>query len=162
MMSIKNIVLALGLASTSSAVRLQSQSIFDDIGDWASGAADDASNWTKGAVHDASKWTEGATHDASNWTKGAVNDASKWTKGAALDASNWTKGAAHDTANWTEGAVNDTGKFLNKETDTIVSAVVGSLTADGLRRLGTEAGEAAEQAIEEGLATAAETPIPPI
>ena len=110
MMSIKNIVLALGLASTSSAVRLQSQSIFDDIGDW-----------TSGAVHSAKKWTEGAADSASH----AVDSASKWT----------------------EGAVNDTGKFLDHEKDTITSAVVGAVTADGLRRLGTEAGEAAEHAV---------------
>ena len=139
-MSIKNIILALGLASTSSAVRLQSQGFFDDIGDAISGAAHDASNWTKGAVHDATKWTDGAVHDASHWTKGA----------------------AHDAAHWTKGAVNDTGKALNKEKDTIVNAVTGAVTSDGLRRLGTEAKEVAEEAAEEGLASAAETPIPPV
>ena len=139
-MSIKNIILALGLASTSSAVRLQSQGFFDDIGGAISGAVDDASNWTKGAVHDAKKWTDGAVHDASHWTKGA----------------------AHDAAHWTKGAVNDTGKALNKEKDTIVNAVTGAVTSDGLRRLGTEAKEVAEEAAEEGLASAAETPIPPV
>ena len=128
-MSIKNIILALGLASTSSAVRLQSQGFFDDIGGAISGAVDDASNWTKGAVHDAKKWTDGA---------------------------------AHDTAHWTKGAVNDTGKFLNKEKDTFVSAVTGAVTSEGLSKLGTEAKEVAEEAAEEGLASAAETPIPPV
>ena len=161
-MSITNIILALGLASTSSAVRLQSQSWFSDIGDAISGAADDASNWTKGAVHDASDTISGAADDASDWTKGAVTDASHWTKGAVHDASHWTKGAAHDTAHWTKGAVNDTGKFLNKEKDTIVNAVTGQVTADGLRRLGTEAGEAAEEGAEEALASAAEAGIPPV
>ena len=161
-MSIKNIILALGLASTSSAVRLQSQGFFDDIGGAISGAVDDASNWTKGAVHDAKKWTDGATRDASDWTKGAVHDAKKWTDGAVHDASHWTKGAAHDAAHWTKGAVNDTGKALNKEKDTIVNAVTGAVTSEGLRRLGTEAKEVAEEAAEEGLASAAETPIPPV
>merc|ERR1712223_1211047 len=50
MMNIKNITLAIGVVSSASAVRLQSQDVFSDIGDWVSGAADDIGDWTVGAA----------------------------------------------------------------------------------------------------------------
>merc|ERR1712241_435135 len=49
-MNIKNITLAVGVVSSASAVRLQSQDVFSDIGDWVGGAADDIGDWTVGAA----------------------------------------------------------------------------------------------------------------
>ena len=51
---------------------------------------------------------------------------------------------------------------MDHEKDTITGAVVSTFTADRLSKLGTEAGEAAEHAVVEGLETAAETGIPPV
>merc|ERR1739844_237938 len=102
-MNIKNIAFALGVATTVSAVRLQSQDVFDDVGDWFKGAAEDTGKWTEGAVNDAADWTEGA---------------------------------GNDIADWTEGAVNDIGDFFKKEGDTMVAAVTGVFTSEGLKKLG--------------------------
>merc|ERR1711879_305545 len=60
MMSLRNITFALGAISTVSAVRLTSTTIFDDAGDWVSGAVDDVSDWTEGAANDIGDWTVGA------------------------------------------------------------------------------------------------------
>ena len=125
MMSITNIVLAFGIATTTSAVRLQSQSqsIFDDIGHWASKAADDTADWSTKAL---------------------------------TDIGDTTIDGANKVGHWSEGAVNDVGKFFDKEGNTMVGAVTGVFTAEGIKKLGT----ALETQAEEGLATAAEAPIP--
>merc|ERR1712223_1991145 len=52
-MSLRNITFALGAVSAVSAGRLTSTTIFDDAGDWVSGAVDDAADWTEGAADDA-------------------------------------------------------------------------------------------------------------
>merc|ERR1711879_1078515 len=71
-----NTTLALALATTTSAVKITSTNVFDDIGS----AFDDAYDWTKGAVNDAGDWIEGAGTDAYDWTKGAVYDIGDFAK----------------------------------------------------------------------------------
>merc|ERR1712051_187652 len=82
MMSNTYIVLALGIANTTSAVRLQSQDVFYlvEIGDWLDGAAIDIGNWTEGAFEDLGDWTEGAFVDFGDWTEGAAIDTGDWIK----------------------------------------------------------------------------------
>ena len=67
-MNIRNITLTIGAVSSASAVRLQSQDIFSDMGDWFSGAAEDVGDWTVGAVGDIGDWTVGAAEDIGDWT----------------------------------------------------------------------------------------------
>merc|ERR1712187_38937 len=87
LMNFRNITLALTLAATSSAIKLNSSNVFDDIGD----AFDDAYDWTKGAVNDAGDWMEGAANDAYDWTVGAADDAYNWTVDAADDIADFAK-----------------------------------------------------------------------
>merc|ERR1711997_44348 len=71
MMSNTYIVLALGIATMTSAIRLQSQDVFYlvEIGDWLDGAAIDLGDWTEGAFVDFGDWTEGAAIDTEDWIK---------------------------------------------------------------------------------------------
>merc|ERR1711997_565411 len=71
MMSNTYIVLALGIATMTSAIRLQSQDVFYlvEIGDWLDGAAIDIGDWTEGAFEDLGDWTEGAFVDFGDWIK---------------------------------------------------------------------------------------------
>merc|ERR1712117_156015 len=87
LMNFRNTTLALTLAATSSAIKLNSSNVFDDIGD----AFDDAYDWTKVAVNDAGEWMEGATNDAYAWTVDAADDAYDWTVDAADDIANFAK-----------------------------------------------------------------------
>ena len=75
-MNFRNTTLALALAGASSAIKITSTNVFDDIGN----AFDDAYDWTKGAVNDAGDWIEGAGTDAYDWTKGAVYDIGDFAK----------------------------------------------------------------------------------
>merc|ERR1719433_1141126 len=70
-MNFRNTTLALTIAATSSAVKITSTNVFDDIGN----AFDDAYNWTMKAGNDAEDWVEGAATGAYDWTVGATNDA---------------------------------------------------------------------------------------
>merc|ERR1712156_237210 len=87
LMNFRNTTLALTLAATSSAIKLNSSNVFDDIGD----AFDDAYDWSKGAVNDAGEWMEGAANDAVDWMEGAANDAYDWSEGAADDIADFAK-----------------------------------------------------------------------
>merc|ERR1712051_665826 len=102
MMSNTYIVLALGIATTTIAVRLQSQDVFYlvEIGDWLDGAAIDIGDWTEGAFEDLGDWTEGAFEDLGDWTEGAFVDFGDWTEEAFVDFGDWTEEAAIDTGDW--------------------------------------------------------------
>merc|ERR1712156_241282 len=76
LMNFRNTTLTLTLAATSSAIKLNSSNVFDDIGD----AFDDAYDWTKGAVNDAGEWMEGASDDAYAWTVDAADDIANFAK----------------------------------------------------------------------------------
>merc|ERR1711997_1206178 len=93
MMSNTYIVLALGIATMTSAIRLQSQDVFYlvEIGDWLDGAAIDIGDWTEVAFEDLGDWTEGAFVDFGDWTEGAFVDFGDWTEGAAIDTGDWIK-----------------------------------------------------------------------
>ena len=101
-MNIKNITLAIGVVSSASAVRLQSQDVFSDIGDWVSGAAEDVGDWTVGAVGDIGDWTVGAANSIADFasdetdaivggvtgvfTEKALESAWDWAKTGAVEA----------------------------------------------------------------------------
>merc|ERR1719492_38374 len=87
LMNFRNTTIALTIAATSSAVKITSTNVFDDIGN----AFDDAYNWTMKAGNDAEDWMEGAATDAYDWTVGATNDAYDWTVNAADDIADFAK-----------------------------------------------------------------------
>merc|ERR1712223_1461546 len=90
-MSFKNVILALGFATTTSAVKLQSQDVWYlvEIGDLLDEAAIDIGDWTEGAAIDIGNWTEGAFADLGDWTEGAFADLGDWSEGAFEDTGDW-------------------------------------------------------------------------
>ena len=91
-MNFRITTLALALAATSSAIKIKSTDVFDDIGD----AFLDAAEWTGGAAYDAADWIGGAANDAYDWSKGAANDAYDWSEGAANSIADFAK----DNQDW--------------------------------------------------------------
>ena len=75
-MNFRNRSIALTLAATSSAIKLSSSNVFDDIGD----AFDDAYDYSKGIVDDAGEWMEGAVDDTYSWTVDAADDIANFAK----------------------------------------------------------------------------------
>merc|ERR1719195_53025 len=80
-MNFRITTLALALAATSSAIKIKSTDVFDDIGD---------------AFLDAAEWIGGAANDAYDWSKGAANDAYDWSEGAANSIADFAK----DNQDW--------------------------------------------------------------
>merc|ERR1719492_338444 len=76
LMNFRNTTIALTIAATSSAVKITSTNVFDDIGN----AFDDAYNWTMKAGNDAEDWMEGAANDAYDWTVNAADDIADFAK----------------------------------------------------------------------------------
>merc|ERR1711893_535197 len=99
MMKFKKITLAIGVVSSASAVRLQSQDVFSDIGDWVSGAAEDVGDWAVGDIGD---WTVGAANSIADFasdetdaivggvtgvfTAKGIENAWDWAKTGAVEA----------------------------------------------------------------------------
>ena len=90
-MNIKNITLAIGVVSSASAVRLQSQDVFSDIGDWVSGAAGDIGDWTVGAANSIADFASDETDAIVGGVTGvftgkALESAWDWAKTGAVEA----------------------------------------------------------------------------
>ena len=92
-MNIKKITLAIGVVSSASAitVRLESQDIFSDIGDWVSGAAYDIGDWTVGAANSVADFASDETNTIVGGVTGVltakgIENAWDWAKTGAVEA----------------------------------------------------------------------------
>ena len=90
-MNIKNITLAIGVVSSASAVRLQSQDFFSDIGDWVSGAATDFGDWTVGAANSVADFASDETDTIVGGVTGVftakgIENAWDWAKTGTVEA----------------------------------------------------------------------------
>ena len=90
-MNIKNITLAIGAVSSANSVRLQSQDVFSDIGDWVSGAATDVADWTVGAANSVADFASDQTDAVVGGVTGVLTEKSlesawDWLSTGAVEA----------------------------------------------------------------------------
>ena len=118
--------------------------IFDDAGDWLSGAGDtildtatDAYNETGKGLDKAGNWIDGAGDTISDTAKDGYNETGK-----ALDSA----------GDWIVHAADDTGDFIDKKSDKFVDGLIGIATLKGWDKLedavSGSAGEGTEGIVE--------------